>query len=346
MPKVAVTFRDGRVLVTRSEEWEAIESGGEAEVYLFRLGGREYIAKVFSEKQTMVAKPVERMAEMLRRLSRLRRRCGGRLPASLVERALPLGFASLEGRAVLVFRSLTDFVTLADIISRQELTVKYLTEHDDAERAGFALDVLRGLACLEYADILHVDLTTANAAYGVSDGRPGVYLFDIEAAGIVGHPDYPLAVLPARDSYYMPVEVLSDLGLPLEAPGAEQLPLDLSPTRLPRGILAWIAWTPTWYGLQLVGYAYAAMSLFQGLPAMSAEHLGRLVEEERRKGYPGGWPPRSMVELGFLEMGEYRDLVKLWGQLGERFTSLVYQVFIVDVGEGRSAPSQTLSSIL
>lgn len=346
MARVGIVFGDGVVRVVETEHWEPIDSGGEADIYFIRTGGVEYVAKVFTESQTKIAKPIERMSEIIRRLSRARHRCGTKLPRSLYARGLPLGFGSHEGRAVLVFRSLEGFKTLADIITDEGETLEYMTRHSDAERAGFAHELLRGLACLEYIDVFHIDITTANAAYGFYEGKPGIFLFDIEAAGLIGHPDYPLAVLPARDTHYMPVEILGELGIPIRSPEPEELPLDLSPSKMDRGLMAWVAWAPLWYGLQLVAYAYSVLSPFQGLPAMSAEHWRPVVEGERRRGYPGGWPPQSMVELGYLDSAEYRELRKIWSRMGDRFVSLMYQTFVVDLGERRSLPLQTLSSLL
>ena len=346
MTKIAVVFHDGRVVETDNDEWSLIDSGGEADVYLVRLGNHEYIAKVFTEKQTMLARPVERMAEMLRRLTRLRHRCGAALPYSLRIRGLPVGFTSYEDRAVLFFNSLEGFKTIADILVDETETRRYLIEYTDAERAEYALDVLKALACLEYADIIHVDVTTANAALGVFKGRRWVHLFDIEAAAIMSNDDYPLVVIPARDANYMPVEILEDLGMPIRTPDAAELPLLLDPTRLDEKLLAWITWTPTWYGLQLVSYVYLALSLFQGLPAMSASYWRDIVEREKEAGYPGGWPPKAMVEAGYLEIGEYRELSKLWKRLGDAFLAILYRFYVVDVGERRRLPSVTISSIL
>jgi hypothetical protein len=103
---VALVFHDGRVVETDTSTWELLDSGGEADIYLLRHHGREYVAKVFTEKQSMLAKPIERTAEVLRRLTRLRYRCGAALPHSLRVRGLPVGFSSYENRAVLVFNSL------------------------------------------------------------------------------------------------------------------------------------------------------------------------------------------------------------------------------------------------
>lgn len=346
MPEVGIVFHDGRVASTDTESWSLIDSGGEADVYLLRLHGREYIAKVFTEKQTMLAKPIERTAEILRRLTRLRHRCGAALPRSLVVRGLPVGFAAMGDRAALIFNSVEGFETIADILVDEEKVRRYLIEISDAERSEYALDVLKSLACLEYADIIHVDVTTANAAVGVYEGRRWVYLFDIEAAAVMDHPDYPLVVIPARDVNYMPVEVLEELGVPIRAPDVSELPLPLIPTRLSPELLAWVTWTPSWYGLQLVGYVYLGISLFQGLPAMTAEHWGRVIEREREEGYPGGWPPKAMVEEGYLEMAEYRELSKLWKRLGDFFLNLVYRLYVVDPAEKRRLPSYTVSSLL
>ncbi len=346
MAKIAVVFHDGRVVETDTDEWSLLDSGGEADIYLARLGRREYIAKVFTEKQTMLARPVERMAEMLRRLTRLRHRCGAALPYSLRIRGLPVGFTSYEDRAVLFFNSLEGFKTIADILVDEAETRRYLVEHTDAERAEYALDVLKALACLEYADIIHVDVTTANAALGIFEGRRWVHLFDLEAAAIMESDEYPLVVIPARDANYMPVEILEDLGMPIRSPDAAELPLLLDPTRLDEKLLAWITWTPTWYGLQLVSYVYLALSLFQGLPAMSASYWRDIVEREKEAGYPGGWPPKAMVEAGYLEIGEYRELSKLWRRLGDTFLAVLYRFYVVDVAERRRLPSVTISSIL
>lgn len=346
MAKVAIVFHDGRVASSDTGDWELLDSGGEADVYLLRHRGSEYVAKVFTEKQTALAKPIERMAEILRRLTRLRHRCGAALPHSLRVRGLPVGFTSFENRAVLVFNSLSDFKTIADILVDEDEARRYLIEHSDAERAQFALDVLKALACLEYADVIHVDVTTANAALGVFEGRPWVHLFDIEAAAVMENPDYPLVVIPARDANYMPVEILEDLGFPIRTPDASELPLPLSPTSMDEKLLAWVTWTPTWYSLQLVSYVYIAVSLFQGLPAMSARYWEEIVEREREAGYPGGWPPKAMVEAGYLEMAEYRELSKLWKRLGDRLLAIIYQFYVVDVGEKRRLPSVTVSSVL
>ncbi len=346
MARVAIVFHDGHVVETDTDRWELVDSGGEADIYILHHRGREYIAKVFTEKQSMLAKPIERMAEILRRLTRLRYRCGAALPHSLRVRGLPVGFTSFENRAVLVFNSLQEFKTIADILVDEAETRKYLVEFSDAERSEFALDVLKALACLEYADVIHVDVTTANAALGLFEGRPWVHLFDIEAAAVMESPDYPLVVIPARDANYMPVEVLEDMGLPVRAPDAADLPLVLDPTRLDERVLAWIVWTPTWYGFQLVSYVYLAVSLFQGLPAMSAKYWEEIVLREKEAGYPGGWPPKAMVEAGYLEMSEYRELSRLWRRLGDRFLAVLYRFYVVDVAEKRRMPSVTVSSIL
>ncbi len=346
MTEVGIVFHDGRVVATTTESWSLIDSGGEADIYLMRHRGREYIVKVFTPKQTMLAKPIERNAEMLRRLTRLRRKCGVTLPRSLVVRGLPVGFGSWGDRAVLVFNSIEGFKTIADMLNDEEESRRYLIEYSDAERSGFALDVLKALACLEYADIVHVDVTTMNTALGVYEGRRGAYLFDIEAAAIMSSVDYPLVVIPARDVNYMPVEILADLGLEIRTPDAGELPLVLDPTKLSPPYLSWIVWTPTWYGLQLVSYVYLAVSLFQGLPAMSAEYWREIIEREREAGYPGGWPPRAMVEAGYLEMAEYRELLRLWRRLGDTLVAMIYRFFVVDVAERRRLPSFTISSVL
>ncbi|ABM80119.1 hypothetical protein [Hyperthermus butylicus] len=346
MTFIPLVFHDGSVVETSTDEWSLIDSGGEADIYTAKIRGREYIVKVFTEKQTVLARPVERIAEMLRRILRLRRRCGLTPPRSLIGRGIPVGVGALGDRAVLVFRPVQGFRTLAEIINSFDTLRSYLAENSEAERIAMAKDVLKALACLEAADIIHVDITTANTAYGVVDGRRWVYLFDIETAAIMDDPEYPLTVIPARDAHYMPVDALAELGIPLRTPDPEELPVTLLPAKTSRELLSWVMWTPTWYGLQLVAYVYLGASPFQGLPSATAQHWRQVVDAEREHGYPGGWPPRSMADLGFLDNGEYRELRGLWSKLGEEIVAAFYQVFVVDVGEKRSMPSYTLSSII
>ncbi|HID42098.1 MAG TPA: hypothetical protein EYP33_08120 [Pyrodictium sp.] len=344
--KITLVFVDGRVVSSDTSSWEFIDSGGEADIYELKIGNQRYIAKVFTEKQTQLAKPIERIAEILRRLVRLRRRCGPALPRSLVGRGLPLAVGALGEQAVLVFRGVEGFTTIADIVNDEEKLHDYLLMINDGERAAVALDVLKALACLEAADIVHVDVTTSNAALGIVDGRRWVYLFDIEAAAVMSEPDYPLIVIPARDAHYMPVDLLADLGIELHSPDPGELPIPLLPSKLPHKILSWVVWTPTWYGLQLVAHVYAGLSPFQGLPAVSASYWRDVVEIEREKGYPGGWPPQAMVDLGFLDNGEFRELRQLWSRLGDEVIAAFYHVFVVDVAEKRNMPSYTLSAIV
>jgi hypothetical protein len=280
----------------------------------------------------------------MRRLIRARHRC--KRPLSLFVRGLPAGFASHGGRAVLVFNDVEEFRTIADILSSTESIVDYLTLNTPRERRRYAWDLAEGIACLEYIDVLHVDLTTMNAAYGVYEGVRGVFLFDIEAAAVIAHPDYPLVVLPARDANYMPVEVLPDLGIDARPPQVDDLPLVLDPAGLSPEVASWASWAMSWYGLQLVAYTYAGTSLFQGLKKLDASQWRGVVEAEREYGYPGGWPPRSMLDMGLLDTDEYKVLRDMWGDLGEKFVALVYQLFVVDIAEKRRAPTATISSLI
>jgi len=347
MSKVTLVFYDGWVVDTSSGEWELLDSGGEADIYRARLrGGKSYILKVYTPKYTGLAKPIERMAEMLRRLTRLHRKCGRVPPDSLRLRGLPVAVGALEDRAVLVFRELEGFTTVSELINDPELLAEYLEKHSDEERREFAREVLRGLACLDAADIAHVDTTTANAAYGTVDGVAGVFLYDYETAGIIASEDYPLTVLPARDAHLLPVEALSEIGVELEPPDPGELPLPLIVSRLPRPILSWIAWAPTWYGLQLVAIVYTGLSPFHGLPMLTGGHWREIVEAEAERGYPGGWPPLSMADQGYLDQQEYLELSKLWRGLGDDIVEAFYHIFVVDPGEKRPMPSYTLSSII
>jgi tRNA A-37 threonylcarbamoyl transferase component Bud32 len=342
--QIAIVMRDNKLVASDTGEWEFIDSGGEAEVYRVKIGGRSYIAKVFSEEYTRLAKPLERVSEIMRRLIRARHRC--KRPLSLFVRGLPAGFASHGGRAVLVFNDVEEFRTIADILSSTESIVDYLTLNTPRERRRYAWDLAEGIACLEYIDVLHVDLTTMNAAYGVYEGVRGVFLFDIEAAAVIAHPDYPLVVLPARDANYMPVEVLPDLGIDARPPQVDDLPLVLDPAGLSPEVASWASWAMSWYGLQLVAYTYAGTSLFQGLKKLDASQWRGVVEAEREYGYPGGWPPRSMLDMGLLDTDEYKVLRDMWGDLGEKFVALVYQLFVVDIAEKRRAPTATISSLI
>ncbi|KSW12454.1 hypothetical protein CF15_06940 [Pyrodictium occultum] len=346
MARLSLVFHSGFVVSTDSDEWELLDSGGEADIYRARLrGGQSYIVKLYTPKYTGLARPVERIAEMLRRLTRLRRRCGGSIPESLWARGLPVAVGALEDRAVLVFREVEDFTTVSELVNNPELLGEYLERHSLEERRRFAREVLRGLACLDAADIVHVDATTPNAAYGRVGETRGVFLYDYETAGIIGSEDYPLTVLPARDANLLPVEVLAEAGVEIQPPDPGELPIPLQPSRLPRPILSWIAWTPTWYGLQLVALVYSGLSPFHGLPVLSSSYWLEIVEAEAAQGYPGGWPPLSMVDQGYLDQTEYLELSKLWRSLGEDVVEAMYHVFIVDPGERRGMPSYPLSSI-
>lgn len=346
MAKLTLVAYNGTVYEADTSEWELVDSGGEADIYEAVIAGRKYVVKVFTEKQTLLAKPLERLTEMLRRIVRLRRKCGTVLPRSLQGRGVPVAVGALQDRAVMVFRYVEGFKTIAEIANSFDELRSYLSENSEAERIAMARDVLRALSCLEAADIVHVDITTANAAYGVVEGRRWVYLFDLETAAIMDDPEYPLVVIPARDAHYMPVETLAELGINIKTPDPGELPLPLLPSKSPRPLLSWALWTPTWYGLQLVAYVYMGVSPFQGLPSITAYYWGQVVEAEREKGFPGGWPPRSMVDLGFLDNSEYRELSTAWRKLGEEVVAGFYQVFVVDVAERRSAPSYTISSIV
>ncbi|RUM47102.1 MAG: hypothetical protein DSY37_03650 [Hyperthermus sp.] len=346
MSKVALTFHTGGVYTVDTDGWELIDSGGEADIYRFNMGGKGYIAKVFTEKYTALAKPIERVAEMLRRLTRIRRRCGGAIPSSLIGRGLPVAFGAFENRAVLVFHELKDFTTVSELIATPDLLEEYVSRHPPEERRAFARRLLTGIACLEAADIVHVDLTTANTAYGSLEGERGVFLFDYETAGLMGAEDYPLIVLPARDAYYLPVEALKEAGINIDQPDPGELPLNLSPSQLPDEIISWLTWTPTWYGLQLVAYVHAGVSLFYGLPMLSPKHWLEILEGEAQRGYPGSWPPLTMLDQGYLDQSEHLELTKIWRDLGEDYVALVYQVFIADPAEKMQKPTQTISSIL
>jgi tRNA A-37 threonylcarbamoyl transferase component Bud32 len=343
---LALVFYNGRVYHADTSGWELIDSGGEADIYEARIAGRKFVVKVFTEKQTLLAKPLERIAEILRRVVRLRRKCGTVLPRSLEGRGVPVAVGALQDRAVMVFRYVEGFRTLAEIANSFDQLRNYLSENSEAERIAMARDVLRALSCLEAADIVHVDITTANAAYGSIDGRRWVYLFDLETAAIMDDPEYPLVVIPARDAHFFPVESLAELGIELHPPDPGELPIPLLPSKSPRQLLSWALWTPTWYGLQLVAYVYIGASPFQGLPSITAYYWRQVVEAEREKGFPGGWPPRSMVDLGFLDNSEYRELSSAWRKLGDEVVAGFYQVFVVDIAERRPMPSYTISSIV
>ncbi len=344
LAQISIVMRDNTIVTSDTGKWELLDSGGEADIYRARIGEESYIVKVFSEEYTRLAKPLERVSEIMRRLIRVRHRC--KSPLSLFARGLPVGFASHGGRAVLVFNDIEGFKTIAEILSSIESVVDYLTSIMPSDRRRFAIDVAQGIACLEFVDVLHADLTTMNAAYGLYKDVKGVYLFDIEAAAIVAHPDYPLVVLPARDTNYMPIEVLPELGIPANPPPLDDLPIVLDPATLDSNTLSWISWVMTWYGLQLVGYVYAGMSLFQGLKRLDAGEWREIVEAEKEYGYPGGWPPRSMLDLGLLDADEYKALRSTWGELGEEFVALTYQFFVVDIAEKKRVPTATMSALL
>jgi len=343
--RTSLVFFDKGVVETDTSAWEMVDSGGEADIYEMVLRGSKYVVKVFTEKQTRLAKPVERVAEMLSRLVRLRHRCGG-LPRSLVARGFPVAVGARGDSAVLVFRYIEDFKTLADIANNFEELRAYLAENNLATRISMARDVFKALACLDLADIVHVDLTTANAAYGVIDGYKWVYLFDLETAAIMGSEDYALAVIPARDAHYMPVDSLSIAGIELRTPEPSDLPLPLIPSKLPREYLSWVLWAQVWYGLQLVSFTFMGMGPFQGLPAATIDYWLEIVEHEKERGYEYTWPPRAMHELGVLEANEYRELSNMWSGLGENIVRGMYQVFVVDVAERRRTPSISLPMVL
>ncbi|BEP16794.1 hypothetical protein PYJP_01460 [Pyrofollis japonicus] len=330
---------------TDTKQWEFLDSGGEADIYEAVIKGRRYIVKVFTEKQTALAKPVERVSEMLGRLVRLRARCRGRLPRSLIGRGFPIAVGSVGDKAVLVFRYVDGFETLAEIANSFEKLRQYLSEHDASSRKDMALDVLLGIACLELADIVHVDLTTSNTAHGSIDGLKWVYLFDVETAAVMGLEDYPLSVIPARDAHYMLVDSLEQAGIPLRAPEPADLPLALIPSKMPPEYLSWTMWTPVWYGLQLVSFVYLGTSPFHGLPAITIDYWLEVVEHEKERGFDPVWPPRALHELGMLEASEYRELKEHWDLLGEGFTRAMYTVFVEDIAAKRRTPSISVSAI-
>ncbi len=343
--RLSLVFYDRGVVETDTSTWEMIDSGGEADIYEALIAGRKYVVKVFTQKQTELAKPVERVAEMLSRLVRLRHRCGG-LPQSLLARGFPIAVGAHQDSAVLVFRYIEEFRTLADIANSFEELRAYLAENNLSARISMARDVLKALACLDLADVVHVDVTTANTAYGVIDGSRWVYLFDLETAAIMGSEDYALAVIPARDAHYMPVDSLSLAGIELRAPEPSDLPLPIIPSRLSVEYLSWVLWTPVWYGFQLVSFTFTGMGPFQGLPAATMDYWLDIVEHEKERGYEPVWPPRAMHELGVLEANEYRELSNMWSSLGRDIVRGMYQVFVIDVAEKKRVPSISLPSVV
>lgn len=342
-----ILFRDGRSLSVNHEAWKLIDSGGEADVYLAVIKGRKYVVKVYTEKQTELAKPLERIYEISSRLVRIARECrtSGRLPESLVKRGLPVGMGVHKGRAVLVFPYVEDFVTIARLTNNKRSILEYLRNVPLRERVEYAHNVLEALACLEMADIIHVDVTTANAALGVVDGEQRVYLFDIETAAILNSEDYGLVVIPARDTHFLPVDTLPEAGIPMKPPRAEDLPLTLLPTRTKPELLSWALWTPVWYGFQLVAYVYTGFSLFQGLTKLSMRLWKEIVRHEKEREYKIKWPPEAFVELNLVDRKDYWNLVRIWQRLGSNIVNSIYQVFVIDVAEKRLFPTVTLSSI-
>ncbi len=336
----SIVFADGTMAMVNLASLELVESGGEADIYLWDRGGEKLVVKVFSEKQTSLAKPVERMATMLRRLLSIPE-CR-RLPRCLSVRSFPVGFGSLGGRAVLVYRALRGFTLLSEVIDDPEKLKSYLSRSQQ-ERRAMAVDVLRGLACLDRAGIAHLDLTTANTALGDDGNGFWVHLFDLETASIRGSREYPLVVLPAKDVHYMDSSELRKAGIPLRQPSASELPLPVT-HELDQELRSWVEWSLVWYGLQLVAYVYTGLSPFHGLPQLSMKYWLEVVEREKRKRFRPLWPPKAMAELGFLSHDEYQQLRRVWDGLG-RLAHIFYQVFVLDVAQSRPRPSLSLSAV-
>jgi len=331
----------GEAVSVSESDLELVESGGEADIYKWRYRGEELVVKIFSEKQTLLARPVDRMATMLKRILSLPH-CRP-LPKCLQHRSFPIGFGSTsDGRAVLVYKALGEFIVFSDVIDDYDKLKQYLNL-PLAYRRRMALDVLHGLACFDGAGVVHLDLTTANTALdGIREGC-WVHLFDLETACIRGSREYPLVVLPAKDVHFMDSMELSKAGISLRPPSPTELPLAITPGMDPE-LRSWIEWTYPWYALQLIAYIYTGLSPFHGLPQLSMKYWLEVVEREKRKGFRPLWPPKALMELGYVNESEYRDLRMIWDGLG-RLVHIFYKIFVVDVANARSRPSFSLSAI-
>ena len=344
MPYLLLFFNTGEIEPVDIDELEYLESGGEAELYLYNYkNNMKLVLKVFGETHTNIAKPLERITHIAKRLRALGKDCYEN--PVLSTRGLPVALGAFEGRAVLAYKYLEGFQPLSDILSLPDATASYVEKMPEEERRRNALGFLRSLACFEEADVVHVDLTSANIAYAEEKGAKGIYMFDFETAALRGEPSYPIVTLPARDAFLLPVESLRDIGVAITVPESADLPLPASPLEASEGVLAWSIWIPLWYGLQLAAYIYAGISLFYGLRVLDPRYWKEIVDSEKEKGFPGGWPPISMLDAGYLDYDEYTSLAKQWRTLHPRFPSLAYKVFVEYPGSQVLIPNVSLSNI-
>lgn len=298
---------DGQI---RIKEITQFSYGGQARIYKFNHGEKEYLLKAVFSNDRKIFRAIDSIRQKLLKEEDL--------PASVINRTLPIGQGCCKGN---VFEGIGSFKfaclfifkylngkALADTVP--PVSTKYISDYlksnsiDNFEvRKRIATSIAQILALLEKNDIVHGDLQDN----WLVDNENNVHLIDIEGSGILKGNGWEWAPL------------------------AEGKPGYLRPAEDEKDGKTWIRkttiHTDRWIGLNLIFNVLTGIKHpFFFLSVCDKEKINRFISQTNLK--KKDWTPYCIDNSDFKNLLSDPDLRKFFDQLPIELRNLFFQTFI------------------